>query len=839
MKITLVFSILLFLTTFSFSQTIHGKVVDGDGNPLPFVSIIDSLSRISEKTNHKGEFKFHLKKDTSTLWFSSEGYDSFKTTLIKPLSTNKISITLNRSLVEIEQVVINPISEKDKGKEIMKKVIDRRSYFQDLLSEYRCDTYALSTLKSNIFDTIKQDSVIGIQSEGIYEWRAITSYKENQFKDEFYAVNDYENDKIIYMSSQIYLGDHEDGGIGDEDNLLVPLYSENGNPYLFIKGIKDVHFSIFDNTITSKKITENPIISPLAFNAFLYYSFYFKGSYLDSNQNLIHEIEVSPRFDYEALFSGEIFIIDGAWEVDSYSFNVNKKVLSYFQDIEIQCNYEKIDSVLVPKRRTFNYLIKEGKKYIEGNVVIKQSSYEFEIKDKEKKYWLETATYSDDAFDKDSVYWNESRGFPLKSFELEFIHNQDSILTYHESEEYLRKQDSIRNEFNLGNLLVFGWGHINSFKKYEYSLRSLLGMVQPFGVGGIRTLFDISYQKEFKNGKIIYTNPYINYGTYNKDLKWSFDGAILYNRLNFSKVGFKIGDNYDFIQNTQNISTILAPTNRINNQRFEFNFSRELINGLYLKTELLYSDRKSIENIDYPAWIDSLPSQFTQKPFAFNRYKIFLFTSEFEYHFRQKYTIRNGRKMVYGSPWPVIKLTYKKAVPNLFQSEANFDYAEVMVMDDINFNSFGTSKIRFVAGQFLQKKDLRLIEYKFFRRSDYWWFSNPVNTMQVLDTSLNTARSFLQFNYIHHFNGFFTKKLWLINRLKLDETIGGGFISIPSANYVQNEFYLGVERKFRIRKTIFKVGCYAVTNQNNFSGNNVQLKFGLNFYDNFSDKWTY
>ena len=48
--------------------------------------------------------------------------------------------------------------------------------------------------------------------------------------------------------------------------------------------------------------------------------------------------------------------------------------------------------------------------------------------------------------------------------------------------------------------------------------------------------------------------------------------------------------------------------------------------------------------------------------------------------------------MVYGSPWPVIKLTYKKAVPNIFQSEANFDYAEVMVMDDINFNSFG--KIR-------------------------------------------------------------------------------------------------------------------------------------------------
>jgi len=839
MKITLI--LLLFLiSNLLFSQTIKGRITDLEGNGLPFVTVVDSISKKAVKSTINGDYQFQVKSDTTHLWFNLEGYDGHKISIIKPLNSNLFNVQLTRSLVEIEGVVINPTSEKDKGKEIMKKVIDRRGYFHDLLNEYRCDTYVLSSLKSHVFDTIKKDSVIGNQSEGIYEWSAITSYKSDQFKDEFYAVNDYGEKEITYRyTSDVSISVGSNAGFGDENSSNAPTYRNNSNPYLFINGIKDVHFSIFDNTITSKKITENPLISPLAFNAFLYYNFYYKTSFLDSNQNLIHEIEVAPRFDYEALFNGKIFIKDEVWEVSSYDFKVNKKVLSYFQDIEIKCNYEKVDSVLVPTTRTFNYLIKDGKKFIEGVAQVKQKSYSFKVEETSKKFWLETATYTDDAFDKDSIFWNESRGFPLKPFELEYINKQDSIVNYHESEAYLRKIDSTRNEFTWKNLLFGGWGHANSFKKYEFQILPLIGTFQPFGVGGWRTLFMVFYQKEFKNGKIIDVKPFLNYGNYNKDLKGSFDGAILYNRINFSKIGFKIGDEYDLIGNTQNVMSSIIPTNRVSNKRFEINFSRELINGLYLKSELLYSDRKSIENIQYPPWMDSLPEQIFQKPIAFDRYKIFLLTNQFEYHFRQKYTIRKGRKIVYGSPWPVLSITYKKAMPNIFDSEANFDFLELIIKDDINLNSFGTTNLKFQAGQFIQKKDLRLIEYRYFRRSDYLWFSNPINTMQRLDTSLNTARSYLQFNYIHHFNGFFLNKVWLINRLKLDETIGGGFISIPSAKYVQNEFYLGLERKFRIKKTIFKVGCYAVANQNNFNGSNIQLKIGLNFYNNFTDKWDY
>ena len=97
----------------------------------------------------------------------------------------------------------------------------------------------------------------------------------------------------------------------------------------------------------------------------------------------------------------------------------------------------------------------------------------------------------------------------------------------------------------------------------------------------------------------------------------------------------------------------------------------------------------------------------------------------------------------------------------------------------------------------------------------------------------------MQLNFIHHFNGFFLNKIWLINKLKLEETVGGSMLLIPDVNFAQAEFYAGIERKIRIRHSLFKLGVFAVSQSNTFSNASFHLKFGINFYDVFTDKWTY
>lgn len=816
------------------SQIVKGKITDSQGLEIPFAKVRVENSGYGTVANAEGNYQIELKNGKYILVYSAYGFENKIDTIEVLEEFTMHSIVLQELVQKIDEVVIKAQTTKERGKEIMKEVIDKRSYFDELLSEFSCETYCFSSLEKDKIDSLKKDSIIGREKLNLIEWRSKSYFKKQaKFKDEFYAYNDFADPTPEFVGgATISYG-------GTEQNLAPEGGGMENNPYLFVTSLKDAHLSLFDNAIDAPKITQNPIVSPMAFNAFFYYNFYLEDSFLDSTNNFVFEISVKPKFDYEALFEGTLFIRDKSWELVSYDLGVNPKAMFFFKDLHIICDYKKIGEHIVPVRKEFVYDIKEGKTIINGLIRLSHEDYTFEVDDSKSKFWLETSVFADDAFDKDTAYWNKKRPFTLKEIEKNFMHDQDSIISYHESEAYLRKQDSIRNQFKWWSIFVGTIGHVNSFKKYEFYATPLIEQVVPFGVGGYRHKLGVSYRKEFKNGWKLAVSPSIDYGFYNKDLKGSFDGSVMYNPLNFSTLGFVIGDMYDFVSNNLNIAqSILPVSNRVRNQKFELNYKQELFNGLYFKTTLHYSDRSSIENIQNPPWLDTL--QFLVGDVQpFERYKICLATFDLEYHFKQKYMIRKNRKIVFGSPYPTLYFQYKKALPNLLGSTADFDFVEFKVQDEIKLNSFGNADVKFIAGAFLQQKDLRFIENKFFRRSDQFFFSDPANTLQLLDTALTTNKSYMQFNFIHHFNGYFLNKIWLINKLKLEETIGGGFLTIPDAKFSQVEFFAGLERKCRIKKTIFKLGVYACTQDNSFDKGSVTFKFGVNFYDAFMDKWTY
>ena len=828
MKYIFTFLILLLSVT-SFAQVLRGKVIDDKGEEVPFAKVHVKNTTYGTFSNSFGAFQIELKSGQHILAFSASGFDTHIDTVYIENDVHELKVVLQPQVQEEDEVIITYKTDKERGKEIMKQVIARRKDFQDGLSEYSVSTYSFSSLEKDKFsDSVKQE-VIGKEKMNMIEWEANSYYKSpNRYKDVFTAYQDFSE------------GHNNTTGVVvsvDMNEGLAPTGGLPVNPYLFINGIKDYHFSIFDNTIETPKLTRSPLISPLAFNAFVYYNFFLEGSFLDEDGSFIHEIKVEPRFSYEALFAGILFIRKDTWEIVSYELTINPESLVYFKDMQLVCDYKKIDNRLVPTRREFIYTIKEGKNIINGLIRLMHSSYKFTVDDSKRNFWLETMSYTPDAFDKDTNYWQEKRPFTLKDFEKQFIKEQDSILSYQESDEYQRKQDSVRNRISWLGVLFGEVGRVNSKKGYEIFLPGLIQQVVPFGVGGYRHRLSPTYIQEFKTGQELRLNPSIDYGFRNKDLKGGLAASFMYNPMNFSRIGFEVGDVYDFITGNQNIQGTLAPANRVSNQKVEINFRRELVNGLYFKTIFHYSDRQSIDNLDYPEWVEVFG--MFQNPQPFERYKIFLTTFDFEYHFRQRYIIKKGRKIVIGSPWPVVNFQYRKAFPQVLGTDAQFDFVELRVHDEISFKQYGNSEIKFVGGAFLQKTDLRVIEHKFFRPSDRYFFSNPVNTMQLLDTALNTNNSYMQLNFIHHFNGFFLNKIWGINRLKLEETIGGGALLIPDANFAQFEFYAGIERQFRIRKEIFKIGIYGVTQVNTLTQASINLKIGVNFYNSFRDKWDY
>lgn len=828
-----VFFIWLLLSSFVLqSQVVRGTIVDEQGVGVPFAKVRLQNKAYGTVSNALGIYQIELDQGEHILIFSASGYESKVDTLRIDRSIQEWNVVLMLKVQEVDEVVITYASERDRGKEIMKEVIAKRKFFQESLREYSNSTYCFSSLeKDRLSENDSVEETIGKEKMNVIEWESKSSFKSpNRYKDVFTAYQDYSEGRsgpaTVTMGVDIDMG-----------RTIAPQGGLPVNPYLFVRGIRDFHFSLFDNTIEEPKLTRSPLISPLAFDALVHYHFYLKGSFLDENGGYVYEIFVEPRFQYEALFEGTLFIRKDSWELVSCDLAINPQSLIYFKEMQLVADYKKVGDRLVPTRREFVYSIKEGKTRIYGRILLNHSNYTFSVDDTERKFWLEESVYSDDAFDKDSSYWNEQRPFALQAFEARFLREQDSIQKYQESDAYHFKQDSIRNRITFLSVLFGEIGYANSKKGYAVFLPGLIQQVVPFGVGGYRHRLSPTYDQELKSGKEFSINPYVDYGFRNGDLKGGLSGSFMFDPLHFTRVGFDIGDVYDFISSNQNIQGTLAPANRVRNQKVEINFRRELVNGLYMKAIFHYSDRQSIEGIEYPEWVQVFGD--FQNPQPFERYKIFLTTFDFEYHFRQRYIIKNGRKYVLGSPWPVLNIQYKKAIPQLFGTEANFDFLEFRLRDEINLKQFGNSEVNFVGGAFLQKTDLRVIEHTFFRPSDRYFFSNPVYTMQLLDTALNTNNSYAQLNFIHHFNGLFLNKVWGLNRLKLEETIGGGLLLIPDANFTQFEFYAGVERAFRIRRELFKIGVYGVTQVNTLSKASVHLKIGFNMYNAFRDKWDY
>lgn len=825
---TLYFILLVCFSTLTFGQSLKGRITETNGAEIPFAKIRIQNTSYGTVANALGKYVLELKNGTYIVQIDAAGFETKVDTVTIEQTTTIFDIVLEVTVLQLEEVSVGAQSRKSRGHDLMKRVIERRSYFYDLVPEYTCDTYCFGSLEKDKKDTIVTDSIIGKQKLNLVEWRAITSYKKTgRFKNEYYAYEDF-TDASQQMGSQVSISFGNEG--------LANIEGEKFNPYLFVTGIKDAHVNLFENLLELPRISEKPLISPLAYNAFIYYTFYLESSFLDKNNTLVYEVRVEPRFDYEALFSGKLFIRENGLELASYELNVNSAVLSYFKDLYLVCDYEKMGERLVPVRREFVYNVKEGKKIINGLIRLTHEDYKFEVEDSKRNFWNETSVYSDDAFDRDSTFWEEKRPFTLKDLEIQFVAEQDSILNYHETDEYKHEQDSIRNKFKWFSPII-GYGRANSFKKQEWYLGGLLEQVVPFGIGGYRHRLNFSYQKEFENGHKFTVRPTADYGFKNKDFKGSLGASYLYNPMRLSKVFFEIGDVYDFVNNYQNIQGSFSPANRVRNKKVEVGYRTEILNGLYGQLKLEFSDRQSIDNIVNPKW-DTLFGSFAQ-PAPFDPYRILLTTVDLEYHFRQKYIIRKKKKIVLGSPYPTLFFKYKKGIPNIFDTQANFDFIEVKVEDEVTLNTLGESEWKLQMGAFLHKKDLRIIENKYFRTSDNWFFSNPVNSLQMLDTALNTANSYLQFNLIHHFKGFFLNKVWLINRLKLEETVGGSSLIIPDANFRQVEFYVGLERKIRLFKGTFKLGAYAVTSDNNFDKANIRFKFGINFYNDFTQKWQY
>lgn len=830
-------------------QVVQGSVRDGAGEALPFAGVYVKDSTYGTSTTRNGSYTLTLNPGTYVLVFSYVGFDSTEREVRLARGEQlRLDVSLVRAATQIgtAEVVADT---RDKAKEIMRNVRDRRPAYLDAVQTYACETYHRSTLmrEPKNYQPIAATGLSPelLDSAGIEvdepefllmrelvsntQFRAASRYQEHITAIQKFKEGDIPEEPMRSMSAS--------GGNSFGDAQLVPWAREARNEYLVFEDLLSCGFNFYENTFPYDAIAQRQLTSPIAAGSALLYRYDYAGAVYEAGR-MVHKLRVTPLSKGEPLFEGTLFVADSSFALVAVDLRINRAAMTLCKDFHIVQNYDEIaPGIWLPVRRELTYHIGEGSNDIVGRATLEHTGYVINQPLPQAFSPTEVRRYDPKAFDRDTTYWQAQRPAVLNPDDLIFMQHADSVRNYLQSDEWLQRQDSVYNVIDIWTPLV-GYGYRNRAKGVELYIEGLLGQINPFGIGGYRHRLPAQVSLELKGGYTLETNGFVDYGFANNDIKGRISAGLTYRPLKFVRTMLTFGDYYEMVNDYASIEQIFSRSNFIRTTEYGISQRQELINGLFAEASFTFEDQRALVGLQLADWSSELFGDLNT-PLDFARYKKSEFRLRMQYNIRQRYEIKRGRKLILGSDYPELYLEYRKGVPGLFGSEVNFDYLEIGASHELDLVRYGSSRWQVQMGTYLNKANLRILEYKYFRGSDQYFFSDPLRSFQLLGPTLNTPNEWFQASYIHHFEGTLLGKVPLINRLKLQLAAGGGVLSIPDSGFNHGELFAGLERNFRIKGQLFRFGAYAVTADNTLAGPNLTYKFGFAFYDSFRRKWDY
>ena len=814
------------------AQSVSGVVKTDETNEvLPFTHVFVPDSPYGAFTDEFGRYSLKVPNGVYTLQYQILGYRTLQIPL--HLSNDTIlNIFLHNDGIALTEVVVQGKND-NLGKKIIKKVIEKRKSMNKTDSSYSCEQYFKTSIQTDkIFepnDSIEVERVF--KPVYINENNARLSVSGDLQKQEIITEMKFNGDKDLERVTMMPV----DESIMSGRSTMITY-----NPLdFFSKAGVPEKIDIYKNQIVEGSISDRPISSPLGLGAFSNYRFRLAEIRPEDTNDTVFVVKVIPVFKQEALYEGYLHVRQSTWLVEEAHLALNPNALPLLNHFTLDLYYEALDAdTWIPSRKEIKYEINLGKDIYRAESKIIQSNYNSDPSFSRKYFTRELVKYEVSALENDTSIHTGNRPMALTEEEIYFIRTRDSIYRFENSAEYLKEQDSIYNRITPLYVLVYGVGIRRRAKGLSYYINSVLQSTRPLSVGGYRQALGGSFSKEFASNNAIDVRASVNYGFLNKDWKGNIRIGYMYLPRKFARVYGGVADRYELITTNESLSAILSRSNFVRATGWELGHSMELWNGLYLNAHVEYKDKKSIENLKLADWSEFLFGELNE-PEPFERYRAFIFRANIAYHFRQRYITRGRKKIVLGSDFPTLKIRYTKGIKGFFSSEIDFDQIDASLSFNPKATKFGSMNWEINGGKFLNTKNLRFVEHKYFRGSDPYIFTNPLDNFQLLGPTLSTKNVYYKGNIIHHFNGFFIDKIPFLNRAQLELIAGGGSLVIPSEDFVHGEVFLGLGRKFKLWGEILQFAVYAVSSDNTINKLDIEYKFGLNFYNSFSGQWLY
>ena len=819
MKNCIVLILLLFTAITGSAQSfkIKGKVTNNKLESLAFATIqVQELPRVGTTSKEDGSYELNLEIGRYTLVVTMIG---FKTQIMNIALTRneEFNFILEEEDAPAMEDVIIRVKVKDRAEEIMRNVIRHKDGIVSAAGPYSAKLYIKAIQQDSVNrkkDRVKTDTSIFQNPEQDLTGMAMTEVSVHL---------DYESDTRL-KENRVGIKKH-----GDAQNLFY-LSTTEGN------------FSFYNNLVKVPAISEIPFLSPVSYSGLLAYR--FKTIKREKVGNHMHfTLSVKPRQLSNATVEGEITITDSSWAILHTRFSFPSYHLPEYDFFEVVQDYGLVDNkAWMLKKQQFNYYVKSKKNKLSGQTLVVYTDYELNKTFRKNYFGMEVSATTQAAYERDTSFWRTVRAEPLTDKEIRYVRYRDSIFNITHSAAYLDSVDRRNNKITWKKLGFTGMTFYNRDKERTWVVPPIISLYEPFQFGGARIRPSFHYYKKYASKKDITLFTDVSYGIRNKDINGTIRLRRMYNPFNRGFYMLEINRDFDHIYEGDAWINQIQRSSYFLNNYFAAGHGLEIANGLFLYTEADVALRRSVVGYKTNPRTDSLFGDFldNNQPIAFDPYNAVYSKVTVKYTLRQRYLREPREKVILGSKWPTFFVSWRKGLPDLLSSEANFDFVEFGLEQTINVGIMGNFRYNVKTGDFITRKELKLLDYHFQRRGDPFLFMNPDEAFQALDSTFPVFQRFYQGHFMHEFNGSLLNKIPLLKKLQLREIAGGGFLYAPERNLRYAELFAGIERVFKWPfnpLTKFKLGVYVVGSVANQFTNPVQFKVGLTTWNKRKNKW--
>ena len=795
MKGFLIFILSLFSLASLSQDVLRGEIVDESFQPIPFANVyVKGNADLRVQADIDGLYLMRLMPGDYRLVFTATGYEEKELFVVVRRGENvKNAQLFPLAVQDLEEIEIST-KKRNPGRDIILNVVRKKDSLDQNQFQHKCNVYIKATEK-------------------------IERLKKEDKKEENKDTLKEKEEKLLGNFNLIEVNIERNYAPVNNVREIRNAFSQRGSKrnHLYFTTTAKSNFNFFKNTLYLDDLNASPIPSPISTIGILSYK-YKLVEQTEVNGVKTHKIEIKARSSATSTLSGFIWVQDKTWMVEKLELALEKGNLFIYDYFKITQEFDiSSDSLCVLQNQIMEYGVEYSSAKHTCRTVAKYDQYNFNIEYPKKYFGNEVAVTTEEAYEKDSLYWHNSRTEPLTEEEKEFIRRRDSLYNIRTSKVYLDSIDSLVNKVTFGKVAIFGVYHRNREKKYQWVIDPLVSLLQPVYIAGPRLSPGFSYFKKWEDERNIRTYIKPSYGLLNKDLKGTASIWHQYAPFKMGNLGVRVNHDFSVIRSYDAFTQILLRDNFIEVSTLSLYHGYELFNGFYTNAQFDYTERRSLyENTKFITWFDEALGN--EDPPEFETYQAMIAKLTISYTPFQKYMREPHRKVVLGSKWPTVFAYYEKGIPSLFGSDVNHDYLLLGINQTFKISTFGTSKYRLTSGRFLNAKVLREVDYKYHRRSDPIWFSNPMYSYQDIDTSLPTLDWYFESHFIHHFNGALINKIPFMKKTRITSVVGGGYLYVPEHKWQHYEAYAGLERVFKLGRQRLRLGLYGVVSD----GNNIK-----------------